>query len=184
MCSFHTLPLHKQAYIGIFVFEKKNVFLKSCILFCIKFSCFSFFYFYVSPFHSFVGPKNVVGPRHSAYGAKWVIRAWTWLLNSSLVPVMVSDSDHVQRMHQVFFSNLYKVERHVRKVLSGSVLCARARARFWERINVLTVLQIFTSYLLLIRLLLSHNSVLEFMTISLFSEWEVTKMQAKYRYKV
>jgi hypothetical protein len=57
-------------------FWKKKCILKKIYIFeglyfygVLYFPIFLLLYFYVSPFHAFVGPKNVVGPRHSACSA-------------------------------------------------------------------------------------------------------------------
>jgi hypothetical protein len=50
-------------------------FLSLLFYFVLIFPHFHCIIYICSPFHSFVGPKNVVGPRHSVYSTWWVIQA-------------------------------------------------------------------------------------------------------------
>jgi hypothetical protein len=65
----HTSHFIRRLRVEFWFLKKKYIFLCLVFYFVLNFPILSLLYLYFSPFNASVGPKNVVGPRHSAYSA-------------------------------------------------------------------------------------------------------------------
>jgi hypothetical protein len=73
----HTSHFTGRLIMEMYFLKKNKCILKSCVLLCITVFYLIIYLFFPS-FYSFLGPKNFVGPRHSAYSAYWAIWACIW----------------------------------------------------------------------------------------------------------